>query len=137
MSNNGLTVTVASDPTLYYPEGFRIIVYGTVILVGRKQEVKVGVDPLAIILSGPLGKFVLSILATLGSVRSEVLTLRRGTRLLRDTESVSRKLELQEIHRAPIGASMSIDYSNCSLGWAPGLGPFMGEGVCHPHEQET
>lgn len=70
MSNNGLTVTVASDPTLYYPEGFRIIVYGTVILVGRTQEVKVGVDPLAIILSGPLGKFVLSILATLGSVRS-------------------------------------------------------------------
>ena len=59
MSNNGLTVTVASDPTLYYPEGFRIIVYGTVILVGRTQEIKVGVDPLAIILSGPLGKFVL------------------------------------------------------------------------------
>ena len=60
--------------------------YGAVFLVGRTQEVKVGVDPLAIILSGPPGKLVLSIPATLGSMRSEVLTLRRGTRLLRDTK---------------------------------------------------
>lgn len=109
MSNNGLTVTVASDPTLYYPDGFCIIVYGTVFLVGRTQKVKVGAGPLTIILGGPLGKSVLSRPATLGSVRSEVLTLRRGTCLLRDTESVSRKLKLQGTHRAALGASVSID----------------------------
>lgn len=42
--------------------------YGAVFLVGGTQEVKVGVDPLAITLSGPLGKLLLSIPATLGSM---------------------------------------------------------------------
>ena len=63
------------------------------------NEVKVEVDPLTITLSGPLGKFVIPIPATLGSVRSEILTLRRWTHFLKDTESVSLNLELQEIHR--------------------------------------
>lgn len=66
--------------------------------MGLGNEVKVKVDPLTITLSGPLGKFVIPITATLGSVRSEILTLRRGTHFLRDTESISLNLELQEIH---------------------------------------
>ena len=34
------------------------------------------------------------------------------------------------VHRRAVTATIA-------RGWAPGLGPFMSEGVCHPHEQET
>lgn len=45
-------------------------------------------DLLTITLRSPLGKFVLPTPANLGSVRSEVLTHKRGALFLRETERV-------------------------------------------------
>lgn len=58
--------------------------------MGLGNEVKVKVDPLTITLSGPLGKFVIPITATLGSVRSIKKVIDEGTigqKLRKDLDS--------------------------------------------------
>lgn len=104
MCNSGLKTTVSSSPVSYHitqgcqDNGSHMAVF----LIGRvhgsrTEEVKVGVDPLPITLSGPLRKSVLPIPVTLSNMGSETLTPRRGTLFLRDIERISLNLELQEI----------------------------------------
>lgn len=104
MCNSGLKTTVSYSPVLYHitqgcqDNGNHMAVFPIGRMHGsRTEEVKVGVDPLPITLSGPLGKSVLPIPVTLSNMGSETLTPRRGTLFLRDIERISLNLELQEI----------------------------------------